>query len=386
MKKLLKNILYTLITIILLFFRLFPIKKNKIIVINFSGKGYADNPKYIVEELLKNKNLDIVWASKKSAKESGTPNNVRVVKYRSLAYFYELATAKIWINNTRFEKYIIKRKEQFYLQTWHSPLRLKKIELDAIENLNETYRLAMKQDSKMISMMISGCDFSYNIYRNSFLYDGPIFKMGTPRCDVFFSEEYISKSASKFKRGYGIDENIDLILYAPTFRKNSEIKDVLMDIEYVSKNIPQNSKLLVRFHPSTKFKCEFNNAINVTDYPDMQELLCSADILITDYSSSMFDMLIANKKCILFAKDKEEYLKNERGIYFDFEKLPFPIVNNEEKLLDIINEFDEKKYYSQVEIFKNEIGLYEKGNASEQIADILTKIINDEEIGFNEKI
>ena len=159
-----------------------------------------------------------------------------------------------------------------------------------------------------------------------------------------------------------------------------------MDIEYVSKQIPQNTKLLVRFHPNTKFKGGFKNAINVTDYPDMQELLCATDILITDYSSSMFDMLIANKKCILFTKDKEEYLKNERGMYFEFEKLPFPIVNNENKLLDIICKFDEKEYYRKIETFKNEIGLYESGNASKNIADILVKIINNEEIDLNEKI
>ena len=200
MKKLLKNILYIFVTISLFIFRIFPIKNNKIIALNFNGKGYSDSPKYIVEELRKNKNLDIVWASKKSSTQSGIPNNVRRVKYKSLSYFYELATAKIWINNNRFEKYIIKRKEQFYLQTWHSPLRLKKIELDAIENLDKMYRSSMKQDSKMISTMISGCDFSYKIYENSFLYDGPILKTGTPRCDVFFSNEYISKSASRIKK------------------------------------------------------------------------------------------------------------------------------------------------------------------------------------------
>src|SRR5690606_28368099 len=91
-----------------------------------------------------------------------------------------------------------KRKSQYYIQTWHSPLRLKKIEKDIENNLDESYIERAKIDSKMCDLMISGSDFSWNIYRNSFWYDGEILKCGTPRCDIFFTNNtYIIEKVYK---------------------------------------------------------------------------------------------------------------------------------------------------------------------------------------------
>ena len=105
-----------------------PIKNNRILCLNFNGKGYGENPKYIVESLCKkNKDLEIYWVV--NDKEDKTlPDNIKKVKYKSLEYFKILYTSKVLINNTRFGTYFDKRKGQLYIQTWHGCLGTKKIE------------------------------------------------------------------------------------------------------------------------------------------------------------------------------------------------------------------------------------------------------------------
>ena len=101
------------------FFGIFPIKKNKIFIQNFNGKGYGDNPKYIVEEILR-RDLDfvLVWAVMPKLSKN-FPKGIKTVRYKSIRAIYEEATAKIWIDNCRKQLYVRKRKEQYYIQTWH---------------------------------------------------------------------------------------------------------------------------------------------------------------------------------------------------------------------------------------------------------------------------
>lgn len=359
-------------------FSFLPKKKNKIVIKSFYGRGYGNNSKYIVESLLKsNKFLEIIWlVTKKDIRDLNFPDGVKAAIDSRFVEAYHLATAKIWIDDCRKVRPIYKSKNQVYLQTWHSPLRLKKIEKDAEKMLSSRYVKAAKRDSKNIDLMISGCQFSHNIYRNSFWYDGPIAKTGTPRCDVFFKGE--KNIEDKVKRYLDIPKKSILILYAPTFRKTAT--DVYsFDYEQVvsafSNKLNSECYLLVRLHPnvaaqsnSIKFS---KNVINATYYDDIQELLCASSVLLTDYSSSMFDMAIGRKKCFLYAPDIQTYLENERGLYFDLTDLPFPLATNIEELIGLIEKFDESKYLKEIEEFLVEIGNYEDGKASEKITKIL---------------
>ena len=261
--------------------------------------------------------------------------------------------------------------QKFYIKTWHSPLRIKKIEKDAINHLSDYYKKCMENDSKMIDVILSGSTFSSNIYKNAFIYNGDILEIGTPRCDIFFDKKHMQKLKLDIKKRYGLD-NRKIILYAPTFRKHKTNYNYLMDFKYVYSKIKANYNLLVRSHPSQKIDFDnVNEYIDVSDYPDMQDLLCSVDILITDYSSCSFDMLIANKPCILLTKDLSEYVKNERGLYFDFKDLPFIKCNSDEDLVNIINNFKTDEYYKNSNKFKLGIGMKEIGTASKKTKELI---------------
>lgn len=363
-------------------FLIFPIDKNKIVVCNYFGKGYGDNGKYIVEKIKEQElEYDVVWLLKSDLFGKVTlPAGVRVVKYGSLRGLYELSTAKVWLDNSRKEFFPVKRKNQYYIQTWHSPLRLKKIEKDAESKLSPQYVKLAKKDSQNIDLLISGCDFSWNIYRHSFWYEGEILKCGTPRCDLFFYDNKDIKD--KVLVHFGLTDNYKLIIFAPTFRSSHNLEPYVLEfkriLETVKKRFGGEWKLLVRLHPNVSSLASLikydEEIINATEYEDMQELLSASDILITDYSSSMFDMVIARKICFVHGADMDSYLEKERDLYFNFGELPFAFSKTTQELLNNIVNYNEEAYLKRLNTFSKKIGLYENGTASEQLVERIKEV------------
>lgn len=361
----------------------YPIQQNKIITWNSVFRGYGDNTKYLVEYLCANKpgKYDIVWVyDRLKGPPKDLPDCVRAVPYFSIDYLKEISTAKIIISNIRIGPlfYFNKRKGQFYIQTWHSSVRLKKIEGDAAETLGEDYIEHAKEDSSKCDLIISGCDFSTNIFANSFWYDGKILKCGTPRCDILLDNS--CKAFDKVRTFYGLNTETQIVLYAPTFRDNCD--DELHGIPAaelitaLQKHFGSNWVFLYRLHPNLEKTVEspMKDAINATSYPDMQELIAASQMLITDYSSCMFDMAFCNKPCILYAPDFDEYVAKERGLYFDIMKFPFPVAKSGSELVFCITSFDAAKYQGELNMFMQQLGSYEDGHACERVAEVIEEV------------
>lgn len=367
-------------------FRLFPINSRKIVVDNFSGKGFGDHCKYIVNSLVEkaeDKDLDIVWICDKKNEEF--PANVRCVKTDSLLSFYELATAKVWIDNLRKPEYVRKRKGQFYVMTWHGGIALKKIEKDVENSLPRSYIRAAKNDSKMADLLIAGSEWEYNLIRNSFWYDGEIAKCGLPRMDILYKNDLTLKN--EIKRKLGIPVDTMCVLYAPTFRaslNNMDVSVYNLDWNKVITALEEktNSKWtgLMRLHPnilpvSDKLNLP-STVLNVTSYPDMQELLLASDCLITDYSTTIFEYSVLGKMAFIFSLDLEEYMK-DRDLYFKLTELPYTLSESNDELVKNIKDFSYQTYKDNVDdFFKNRCGCYNGGDASSYIADRIIAVLN----------
>lgn len=361
------------------------IQKNKIVIDNFFGKGFGDNPKYITEQLLKNHgDLDIVWILKEEC-EDEFPDGVRLVKYGTPKAAYEYATAHIWIDNIKNNYKGKKRKEQFYLQTWHGGIAFKKVEKAASEYLDDSYLEASENDSKITDLMISNSDWMTNNYKQNFWYDGEITESGFPRNDVFFTDNSLAKE--RVYNYFNLPETAKLILYAPTFRDNMSINDQVELYKVngdaiskaCSKKFGGNYVFIERLHPNIADKIgidETENFKNGSLYPDMQDLLVCSDILITDFSSSVFDFILAKHKVFIFAKDYESYQISERELNFDVKKdLPFPFAGSERQLIDNINQYEDVIENRRVNMLKKRFNIFDDGKASERIAKILVDII-----------
>ena len=365
----------------LLYYHILPVKENKILFWANSFKAYGDSPKYIAEYLIKNfkKKYEIVWVFENGIKvPENMPKEIRVVRYFSVAYLKEISTAKYIICNARTSEayFFQKRPNQIYIQTWHSSLRLKMIEGDAADLLPDSYLNIAKADSKKIDYILSGCQFSSEIIRRAFWYSGKILECGTPRIDYLLHQ---SENKDKLYIDLGLNAEYQYALYAPTFRNGDSLDAYNIDMNRLVNNLVNRFggkwKVLYRLHPNQANRIQLENlpecCINMTNYHDMQELLVLSDILITDYSSSMFDIAYLKKMCILYVSDLDAYTEHERKLYFNVSNLPFIIAKNNDELEEMIRGFDDLDYQTKLEKFMRQIGSFETGNACKQITEII---------------
>lgn len=367
-------------------FRLFKINSNKIVVDNFLGRGYGGNPRAIVEELLKiNDKLDVVWITDNNIVDKKEfPQNIRCVKLNSIREIYDCTTSSIWIDNIKINYKGKKRKGQFYLQTWHAGVGFKKVEHEAMDSLDSGYVKESMRDSSLIDLMISNSDWVTKNYSDNFWYDGKIAKTGLPRNDIFFKDN----KESKQKVESYFNSNKKIILYAPTFRNYLNISEQInlfslnaqKLVEAAEKRFGGQYILVTRVHPNIAGEFKITESDYLKDgskYPDMQELLVSSDILITDFSSSLFDFMLKSSRIFLFASDYDNYKKYERELKFDPKKdLPFPFANSEEELISKVATFDEDDMVVKNNNLKDSLGICDDGHSAERVAKLLAQVID----------
>ena len=375
-----KKYLYFVVNII---FNLFPIKKRKIFFLSYYGSQYGCNPKYLSEYMTQNcKDWIVVWGF--TNPDRYQISGINKVKYLSFKYFYELCTSQVFVTNYRMTEHYKKRKGQLYVQTWHSSLRLKKIEGDIEENLPTHYVKMAKEDSKKTDILLSGCQFSTEVFRRAFWYFGKIAQTGTPREDLMFS--YDKERCKEVKAKLGLSYGKKVLLYAPTFRKDYSLEsyDIDFDRLLVSLSTKYGGEwiILLRLHPHLLHFSERLVAGNtliqdVTAYDDIQELLFVSDMVISDYSSLIFDFALTYRPCFLYTSDLETYTRDDRSLYFNIKDLPFPISQNNDELNKNIRRFDEKKYKQEVSAFLHSIGSYESGHACENVISFIIDELNN---------
>ena len=354
-------------------FSLLPVKQKKILFISHLGKGYGCNPKYLSEYFVRNyPNWDVAWGFTNPEAHASIP--VRKVRYLSLRFLFELATCQVFVTNFRMPTFFKRRKRQLYVQTWHSSLRLKAIEADAGPSVPKSYIQMAKNDSRQISLLLSGCEKSSEIFRRAFWYSGEILPAGTPRIDILVSGTLEKRLIIKQK--LGIEGDTRIALYAPTFRDNKTGNPYNINlgalVDSLRNNWGGNWMVLLRMHPH--IRNEINNwasasspILDVTSYDDIQELLCVSDVVISDYSSLVFDFAYTGRPCFLYTPDLAEYLEKERTLYFDLKDLPFPIIRENGEWETVISAFDEEDYRSRVDVFLKKTGSYETGHACERV-------------------
>lgn len=363
----------------------FRVKRNRVMAISMFGNNYGCNPRALTDYILANDNKrEIFWVFKKNRIPNTVDKRIHIVVYPSVRYYYVLATSGILINNQRFgvvTDFFIKRKGQIYVQTWHGTA-LKKIEKDAADALGERYIENAKRESKLWDLAISGSAYHTNTLKDSFWYSGKILETGMPRNALFFSDT--TRLKEKICKQYGINPDSRLFLYAPTFRGQGKYDIYRLDIrpiiEALEKKFSGKWVFLVRFHPNMTGSPSYNSffdfnspdVADVSQYPDMQELLATADILLTDYSSSFFDYLITGKPCFLYAPDYAVYKNSDRGFYLDLEVLPFPFASDETQLTANIEQFDADFYSKKIIDFdKNLLHSYESPDSPGKVMEYI---------------
>lgn len=372
-----------------------PVENNKIVFNNFQGSLYGCNPKYIAQEIIKRGlPYKLFWICKgnNDVNKDMFPKEINLISFNGKEVIKTLSSAKAIISNVRMNSFILrgwyKKNEQTYINTWHGSLGIKKIDA-AVKGASYADKkwcaTSKNYDSKYMDYLLSNSTFENKVFEDGMWYEGPILQTGHPRNDIFFkSDKEIEDIRNKVFNLLEIDTNKKMVLYVPSYRDDKRLDCYGLDADNLLNNLNekfgQDWVLVVRMHPHLKkhTKNLFDigeKVINASYYPDIQELLASSDIAITDYSSCIFDFMLSRKPGFIFATDIEQF-NTERGFYYPLESTPFPISRTNEELAKNIIDFDYEKYKNDVEQFLKDKGCMEDGHASERVVDLIEKIIN----------
>ncbi len=353
--------------------RLLPVRRSRIVFSNFYGRGFGDNLRPIAEVLRqRDPGLELIWLTDGETARKSLPEGVRACPYYSFRRGIALGTAKIWVDNCR-KGAPFKKPGQKYLQTWHG-FALKRIEKDAESKLPEGYATYAMRDAQQTDLMVSDSSFMTEKYRSAFWYDGPIEEYGAPRNDMLIRGG--PEVREKVQRVLGLPAGQKTVLYAPTFRADRAADPYSVDLRRLKAacetRFGGEYSVLVRLHPIAADLAEAvvgtGEAMNVTDYPDTQELLAAADVLVTDYSSVMFDFMLTGRPCFQYASDIAAY-RNDRDFYFALDQLPFPLAEDNDHLEQEVLGFSQEEYQERLQLFIREMGIVTDGRGAERCAD-----------------
>lgn len=355
-------------------------KKNYIFFESHRGLNCQCNPKAIFDNLKINENIKYIWSS---SKESNSPINSVSVKRGSIFYIYYLLRSKVWVQNGEFPKSLVnfKTKETLYINTQHG-VPLKKMGNDI------NYLIKKNYEERNWDILLTQNRYMTKVFKKSFCLknDIRILENYYPRNDIFYQNVNIENI--KLKLGLPLDKKI--ILYAPTYREYHKKFYYLRFFENLNKIDFEGVVFISRGH-HLNLKHDFKPQIKLYDFSDAnydpQELCLASDILITDYSSIMFDFLHLKKPIIHYFIDYDLY-DDYRGLYFNLKDENFgPVINSSKELVDILNDL---KDYDKNLIFKEKIDLaYEKfckehnfessKNVASIIEDYIEKIEKEED-------
>jgi CDP-ribitol ribitolphosphotransferase len=243
--------------------------------------------------------------------------------------------------------YVIRpRPGSTFVQVWHACGAFKKFGysvLDKTFGADEAYVRSVAIHSNYDLCLVSAQRFA-PAYAEAFGQPVELFsaQFGIPRTDLFFDDERIARTAAAVRRRYAIPPDRRVVLYAPTFRGESVSRaraPTDLDLGALQRVIGEDHVVLLRSHPFVRERLAMSSdlagfVVDASDHPDMNELMLVSDVLVTDYSSAIYEFALLGRPMAFFAPDHDAY-ERERGFYFDFRTgLPGPIFTDSQALAE----------------------------------------------------
>ncbi|GAA1341467.1 bifunctional glycosyltransferase family 2 protein/CDP-glycerol:glycerophosphate glycerophosphotransferase [Actinocatenispora thailandica] len=293
------------------------------------GRGYTCNPKAIYEKARElAPEVRGVWAVRRESVDD-MPAGVPYVVLDTPAFYSVLARAKYIVNNNNFGNEYVKRSGSVYVQTHHgTPLKRMGVDERALGQPAAEHRDALK-------LLMSRCDnwdlnissnlYSTAVWRRAYPCSFTTLEYGYPRNDVLSTAT--PERIAQIRAGLGIAPDERVILYAPTHRDYQGRFNPFLDPSDLADRLGPGNRVLVRAHYFYNGVFKGHGPItspymqDVSTYPSVEELYLAADVLITDFSSTMFDYAVLDRPIVIYAPDWPVY-QVTRGVYFDLAAEP----------------------------------------------------------------
>ncbi|MEU6425777.1 bifunctional glycosyltransferase family 2 protein/CDP-glycerol:glycerophosphate glycerophosphotransferase [Microbispora sp. NPDC046973] len=342
--------------------------RNAAVFDSYGGGQYSCNPRAVSEELARrHPDVEIVWVTRDG--QFAVPPGVRLVLYGSREHEQALHTSRFVVANRRTQPgWYRKPRGQTVVQTWHgTPLKRLGLDLEGMPYAQRVPRDELARQVATWDLLLSPSPFATSALRGAFGYEGEILESGYPRNDVLFDPG----RARAARRRLGLPGDRRVVLYAPTWRDDDTTGRLALDPARAAGALGDDDVLLVRAHYLVARDLAIPHGDRIRDvsgFPDMADLLAAADVLVTDYSSAMFDFACTGRPMVFFAHDLERYRDEVRGFYFDFEaEAPGPVLRTGDDVLDVLRYGDLGQFAARYERFARRYCPWDDGHASARV-------------------
>lgn len=352
-----KRTSYFLMAVFFYLSYLFPVNKKKILLImthDDSDEGNVGSTYLYFQK--QDPNLIFKEVTRQNYTFKKNKTLFKNLIYMFIVVPYHMATSRtIFMDNVFLPFSAIKIKKSTRLvQLWHGTGAIKKFGLDCEEGWIKKLALTVNKNT---THFIVGSHWMKEVYKTAFeAEDDKIFNIGCPRTDLFFDERVLQEKRDEFFSSYPELSGKGIVLYAPTFRDEeynaSKIK-IHLDIDELLSNLDDNYVLCLRLHPRIADKINLdgytgqykNRVFDFSSYDKLNTLLICCDILITDYSSIIYEYALMKKPMIFYSYDLSKFEKTSRGFYENYKTIvPGPVVFNTEQIENIIKNYPADEY------------------------------------------
>ncbi|GAW99552.1 CDP-glycerol glycerophosphotransferase [Secundilactobacillus mixtipabuli] len=370
-----------------------PAKKDLIMFESFNGNDINDNPAAIYRQLVADRPAFEATAyfgvkPRRYRELHAKYPEIKLVKRFSFKWVWLMAHAGYWVLNSRLPNWWRKNKGTVYIQTWHgTPLKHLGVDIEhvAIPGTKTTdYYRQFTREAARWDYLIAPNDYSKQIFRSAFQFHNHFLDIGYPRNDVLYHENQPAAIQSLKLRLVG-SADATVMTYAPTWRDDDAIKtgqyhfELPFDLQRFFDHVSDNTILVLRPHYLVKDHIDirgFEDRVKIIADEDIANLYLITDLMITDYSSVMFDYANLNRPMLFYAYDLEHYRDQLRGFYFNYQaEIPGPLAITEEQLDQYLSQFSKlgtfADYQSQLAGFNQKYCEWEDGSASEKVAQLI---------------